>query len=74
MTRINDEELIGSFDRDHEDGAYVRLHDDYAAIYEHCGGRLITTLDEDATLALRWMHPASARLMVLAIYRAAIGA
>lgn len=74
MTRINDEDLINGCDVDRDDGAYVRLHDDYAAIYEHAGGRLITTLDEDAALALRYMHPQSARLMVQAIYRAAIEA
>lgn len=65
---------------DNQDGAYPRFRcehsvldaerDDYCAIYEQHGGRLITTLDADATAALRTMHPASARLMVLAIYRA----
>lgn len=64
----------------HHDDAYPRFRceysvldatrEDYCAIYESHGGRLITTLDADATAALRTMHPASARLMVLAIYRA----
>ncbi len=63
-----------------EDDAYPRCRcehsvldserEDYCAIYENSGGRLITTLDADTTAALRTMHPASARLMVLAMYRA----
>jgi hypothetical protein len=71
MSYANDENLIAACAAGKHDEAYVLLHDDGAAIYSE-RGHLITTLDEDTALALRWMHPQSARLMVLAIYRAAI--
>lgn len=79
MNTADRERLIEAALTGHDD-AYPRFRceysvfdadrDDYTAIYETHGGRLITTLDADATAALRTMHPASARLMVLAIYRA----
>lgn len=79
MNTSERERLIEAALTNHDD-AYPRFRceysvfdaerEDYCAIYETHGGRLITTLDADATAALRTMHPASARLMVLAIYRA----
>lgn len=79
MKNADRERLIEAALTGHDD-AYPRFcceysvfdaeREDYCAIYERHGGRLITTLDADATAALRTMHPASARLMVMAIYRA----
>jgi hypothetical protein len=41
-----------------------------AEVVEHHGGKVVVVLSEDATAALRWMHPESAAVMVEAIHGA----
>lgn len=77
MNNAKREQMIEAACYGHHDEAYVLFRTgpdmqgkDYAAIYEASGGRLIATLDTDATVALRTMHPESARLMILAMHTA----
>jgi hypothetical protein len=41
-----------------------------AEVVEHYGGRVVVVLSEEATTALRWMHPESAAVMVEAVHAA----
>ncbi len=55
---------------------YVRATTGYgdalerAEVVEHYGGRVVVVLSEDATTALRWMHPESAAAVVEAVHAA----
>jgi hypothetical protein len=68
--------LIDDVLADRRAACYLRATTGYgdalerSEVVEHHGGRVVVVLSEEATTALRWMHPESAALMVEAVHAA----